>query len=230
MHLDSSGRAVPKARLAETITAYLIERIGAKVLRPGDALPSESDLAAQFSVSKPVVREALKALAARGLVDIRQGRATTVQALSSAPLNAFFGVAIRASDNGLREALELRRAIETETAALAAERATSTHVAALEEIVVRMRRDLKRLDAWLAADYAFHMLLVRCADNGLLVYLTEALGDVMKQSMQLLGSQTDLRDPKATLQRHECIFEATHPVVLAIAQDRRRRERPGRRS
>lgn len=228
-------------RRADAITAHLLERIGARVLRPGDELPSESDLALRFNVSKPVVREALNSLAARSLIEIRQGRPTRVLELSSAPLSDFFAIAIRASEHGLREALELRRALETETAALAAERATPVHIASLEEVLQHMRRNIGRLDAWLDGDFAFHMMLVRCADNALMLYLTEAIGDVMKQSMRLLGQQTDLRKPKETLARHEAIFnavrshdpqaarqamqmhfEATQPVVLAIARDRSR--------
>lgn len=247
----SSARAEPRlpsnsdrSRLSATIKDHLTQRIVAGVLRPNDELPSESDLAAQFKVSKPVVREALGSLAAFGLLKIRQGRPTIVQGLSSAPLDQFFGVAIRASENGLREALELRRALETEAAALSAGRASAQHIEHLGEIVASMRQHPQDLDVWLPADFAFHMALVRSAGNSLLQFLIEALSDVMRQSIRALGSQTDLRDPATTLKRHELIFaaicahdpvaaraamhahfEATQDVVLAIAQDRTRLSR-----
>lgn len=239
-----AGRSAPRGRLSDAITEHFTQRIATRVLRPGDELPSESELAAQFKVSKPVVREALGSLAALGVVAIRQGRPTTVQALSSAPLDHFFGVAIRGSDNGLREALELRRALETETAALAAMRASAPFIEHMGEIVEKMRAHLFDLDQWFDADYAFHMALVRSTENSLMQFLTEALSDVMRQSIRLLGSQMDLRDPRATLARHEAIyaavrkhdpaaaraamqthFDATQPTVLAIARDSGRRTR-----
>jgi len=237
-----AARNTPRGRLSDAITEHFTQRIATRVLRPGDELPSESELAVQFKVSKPVVREALGSLAALGVVEIRQGRPTTVRPLSSAPLDHFFGVAIRWSDNGLREALELRRALETETAALAAMRASSPFVDHLGEIVEKMREHLFDLDQWVEADCAFHMALVRSTENSLMQFLTEALSDVMHQSIRMLGSQMDLRDPHATLARHEAIyaavrkhdpaaaraamqthFDATQSTVLAIALDATRR-------
>jgi len=208
-----------RSRLSATIKDHLTQRIVAGVLRPNDELPSESDLAAQFKVSKPVVREALGSLAAFGLLKIRQGRPTIVQGLSSAPLDQFFGVAIRSSENGLREALELRRALETEAAALSAGRASALHIEHLGEIIASMRQNPHDLDVWLPADFAFHMALVRSAGNTLLQFLVEALSDVIRQSIRALGSQTDLRDPVATLKRHELIFDAieAHDPVAARA-------------
>lgn len=239
-----AARSTTRGKLSDAIAEHLTQRIATRVLRPGDELPSEAELAAQFKVSKPVVREALGSLAALGVVAIRQGRPTTVQPLSSAPLDHFFGVAIRWSENGLREALELRRALETETAALAAMRASTPFVDHLGEIVETMRKHLYDLEPWFEADYAFHMALVRSTENSLMQFLTEALSDVMRQSIRLLGRQMDLRDPKATLARHEAIyaavrkhdpvaaraamqthFEATQPAVLDIARDGSRSQR-----
>jgi GntR family transcriptional repressor for pyruvate dehydrogenase complex len=244
MPLVRPPRSSPRGRLSDAIAEHLTQRIATRVLRPGDELPSEAELALQFKVSKPVVREALGSLAALGIVEIRQGRPTTVQPLSSAPLDHFFGVAIRSSENGLREALELRRALETETAALAAMRASASYIDHLGELVEKMRAHLYELDAWLEADFAFHMALVRSTENSLLQFLTEALSDVMRQSIRLLGSQMDLRDPAATLKRHEAIFDAvrkhdpvaaraamqthfdaTQSTVLAISQDKSRLDR-----
>ena len=233
-----------RGRLSATVKEHLTQRIVAGVLRPNDELPSESELAAQFKVSKPVIREALGSLAGLGLVQIRQGRPTIVQGLTSAPLDQFFGVAMGVSENGLREALELRRALETEAAALAATRASPQHIERLGEIIASMRKCPDDLDAWLPADLAFHMALVRSTGNSLLQFLIEALSDVMRQSINALGSQTDLRDPATTLKRHERVFEAvcahdpeaaraamhahfaaTHDVVLAIGKDQTRLSR-----
>lgn len=232
---------ISSQRKSGPVAEKLLERICSHVLRPGDVLPAEAKLAEQFGVSNRVVHDALESLASLGLVSVRQGMPTVVQPLSSQPLHRFLEVAMRSSKNGLREAMELRRALETETAVLAAERARPEHCAQLGEIVERMRSTYDKVDEWIEADLAFHLMLVRCADNLLLEFLTEALSSAMRRTMVVLANQTDLRDPPATIARHVAIYEAvrqkdpeaaraamlahfdaTNPVLVAIAEDQSR--------
>ena len=85
-------------------------------------MPSESALADRYNVSKPVIREALTQLAAFGMVKIRQGRPAQVLGVNAAPLAEFIRLAMVASGQGLREAVELRQALETRIARIAAPR------------------------------------------------------------------------------------------------------------
>lgn len=239
---EPTSRMPDRARLTDAVTGYVLDRVANRSLRPGDALPGEAEFARQLNVSKPVVREALGRLSALGLVQIQQGKPTTIQPISSGPFQGLLRMAVQAHDNGLREALELRRALETEAAGLAAERATEAQLAELDAAVGAMRANMPDLEQWLAADFAFHVALARAAENRILELLVDALSDVMRYSMRLLGQQTDLRDPNATLARHVAIleavrardiaaarhameihFDATRSVVLAIGADAARR-------
>lgn len=238
-----------RPRLTASVTDFVMGRVAGRMLRPGDALPSESELARQLSVSKPVVREAMGRLAALGMVSVQQGKPTTIQSLSSGPFQDLLRMAVRSHDDGLREALELRRALETEVAGLAAERATPEQVTAIAEAAAAMEAGMTDIDRWLAADFAFHVALAQAARNRLLALFVDALSEVMRYTMRLLGTQTDLRDPRATLARHVAIldavragdvpaarramgahFDATRDVVLAIGADPERLARLGDRA
>ncbi|MCM0018894.1 MAG: FCD domain-containing protein [Tagaea sp.] len=234
-----------KQSLTGLVTQYVIERVSERVYRQGDALPSEAELARQLNVSKPVVREAMGRLAALGIVQIQQGKPTTIQGLSAAPIDQFLRLAVRATDNGLREAVELRRAVEAEIAALAAARATKLQVERVEEALARMRANIDGdFEEWLRGDFDFHVALARCSGNALFEHLLEALAETIRYTQRALGVQRDLRDPAATLRRHEAIVEAlkardpaaaraamiahftpSEAVIDEIARDKRRLER-----
>eukprot|EP01042_Synura_sphagnicola_P011129 gene11129-14232_t len=82
---DIAALQPDKQRLTEAVTQFVIDRVAERVYRPGDQLPSESELAKRLNVSKPVVREALGRLSALGIVQIQQGKPTTVKGPSVAP-------------------------------------------------------------------------------------------------------------------------------------------------
>ena len=234
-----------KQRLTEAVTQFVIDRVAERVYRPGDQLPSESELAKRLNVSKPVVREALGRLSALGIVQIQQGKPTTIKGLSVAPLDQFLRLAVRVTDNGLREAVELRRAIEVEVAALAAERATPLQLEPVEVALEKMRANIDGdFERWLQGDLAFHVALARCSGNALLEHLVSALVDTIKFTQRALGMQRDLRDPTATVARHQAVVDAikardpaaariamtTHfavsdAVIAEIARDHRRLDR-----
>ena len=119
--------------------ARLSEAILDGRLPAGGALPSEARLAENFGVSKQVVREAIRQLAALGVLEIGQGRATRVRAMDAEPLGRFWRFAVGDTRAGLAEAVELRRIIEPQVARLAARRAEAEGLAALEAALARMR-------------------------------------------------------------------------------------------
>lgn len=230
-----------RPRLADSVSDSLIEMIAAGELRPNDALPSEADLAERFNVSKPTVRESLKQLALFGMVEIKQGKVARVRTLDSSALEGFFRLAVRSSDSGFRDALELRRAIEIEIAELAAARATQSAIREIEAAYQVMANSLDSLDPWLEGDFAFHMALARASQNTIMLNVIDGLSGVVRYTMRVFGAQSDLRDARATLARHRGIldaiishdtaaassamrqhFDATRPFISAIAGDRSR--------
>jgi GntR family transcriptional repressor for pyruvate dehydrogenase complex len=232
--------AAPRQRLSDHVVGQLLEGIATGRLAPGEELPPEAALAQRFGVSKTVVREALGQLAAMGAVLIQQGRPTTVLPPSAAPLATFFDRAIRSRPEGLREAIELRRAIETEIGALAAVRAAAADIETLAALVATMRSVRDTVDPWVEADLAFHLALARAAGNALMLFLMEALAPAAKHVMRLMQDRRDLRDARRTLARHERIlaairkqdpdaarlalhahFDASRDLIEAIAPARR---------
>ena len=131
------------------------QRILTGELRSGDRLPTERELAEQFQVSRTAVREALKILAQKGLVDMRPGRGTKVIDGANEALSHSLGLVMKlklGEVGGSNMLVEVREMLEVEIAALAAARATDTDVAALREAVLAMDAHLCDADAFIVAD------------------------------------------------------------------------------
>lgn len=202
-------RIADRPRLAARVVTHLTREISTGVVAPGAPLPSESTLADRYNVSKPVIREALTQLAAFGMVAIRQGRPARVVGVNAAPLAEFIRLAMVASGQGLREAIELRQALETQIARMAALRREAAGIDAMAGALRDMAAcgdDVKR---WAALDCAFHLGLARAAGNRLMLHLMEALAEPIRQSIEIITAQRDLiADRGGTLARHRRIFEA----------------------
>ncbi|MBS7700110.1 MULTISPECIES: FadR/GntR family transcriptional regulator [unclassified Chelatococcus] len=194
--------------LSSRVADRLIELIALKEFGVGDPLPAESELAERFGVSKPVVREALKQLAVFGVVELRQGRVARIRALDSSALEGFYRLAIRSSDNGFREAVELRRAVEVDLAELAAKRGTTETLAPLHAAFLKMQRNVDSLEPWLEGDFAFHMALADASGNSIMRHTLHGLSGVLRYTMRVLGLQSDLRDARVTLRRHQLVLDA----------------------
>jgi DNA-binding FadR family transcriptional regulator len=130
---------MPTQLRRETLSEQVAERLIASIeqdhLAPGALLPSEATLAAEYGVSRPVVREALKALAAKDVIAIANGKGAIVQPMSSAPLTDFFARALRNRHATAVELLEVRKGIEVQSATLAAQRRTDAELAALQRVL-----------------------------------------------------------------------------------------------
>ncbi len=193
--------------LSDSVSRKLTELVVVGALKPGQQLPSEAALASQFGVSKPVIREALRMLAARGIVEIRHGKVATVCSPTAEPLRTFFEFAVGNTQKGLMEAVELRRVLETAIAQLAAERITDAEVSRLQGIVATMRDSLETLDPWADADLDFHIQIAECAQNNLMLFLVKGLSSVFRESMLRVHCRRRPDERYATLLHHVKILE-----------------------
>ena len=176
-------------RLADGVLAALSQAILDGRLKPGEALPSEAALAASFGVSKQVVREAVRQLAALGAVQIGQGRATRVVEMTDAqPLARFWRFAVGSTREGLAEAVEMRRILEPQVARLAAKHATPDGVAALRGALKRMDAALGDVPAWIPADLDFHEQLGRMSGNRLVRLQVQGLRPVIEEVLRHFNS------------------------------------------
>jgi GntR family transcriptional repressor for pyruvate dehydrogenase complex len=171
--------------MTRSLTQSVVDRIEELVLgelEPGAALPSESDLATGLGVSRLTVREAIRSLQARGLVEIQRGRRPVVAWPNARPVGDFFSSVIRRDPRQLLDLLEVRLALEVQIASLAALRAGRAAVAAMELALDAMRRTSHDPDAIGAADLRFHESLAAASGNRLLAHLMEAMEEPLRTS------------------------------------------------
>ncbi|MAT95126.1 MAG: GntR family transcriptional regulator [Halioglobus sp.] len=150
-------------RLYLQVAQQLQGLIESGAIEVGARLPSERDLASQFGVSRPTVREAMIALEIAGLVEVRSGSGVYVLARPDHP-----GRVAQMQGPGPFEILEARRLIEGETCALAAQRIDAQQLARLQELVDEMAEENRREVVTEQADEAFHCLVAEAAGNSAL--------------------------------------------------------------
>ena len=143
---DDDGRAgpetrfaiVPRSTLPEEIANRMLRQIKEQELRPGDKLPAERQLAQMMNVSRPVVREALRALALMRVVDIRQGDGTYITSLEPEQLISHLDFVFPKDSVALVQLLEARRVVEAGNVRLAAQRISEADLAELDALVVSL--------------------------------------------------------------------------------------------
>src|SRR5262249_31272166 len=176
----------PEARLAGEGVKPMAEPIRRGWLAPGARLPTEQELMAAFGVSRTVVREAVAALRADGLVTTRQGSGAFVAADASR-------VPFRIDPEGLSsiedvlDIMELRLAIEVEAAALAAERITPSTLAPIRRALRAVEVALRKSEGAVLEDFAFHRAIATASGNVRIAELLEFLGHhvIPRQSIRV---------------------------------------------
>src|SRR5512146_1226083 len=103
-----SAKAATPSRLADSVSDQIAAALFDGRISPGEALPSEGEIATDFGVSKPIAREALRQLSAAGLISTQQGKVARAKALNGEPFERIYGYAVRSSLERLREANEMR--------------------------------------------------------------------------------------------------------------------------
>ena len=170
------------ARLYEQIVAQIEKQILTGKLRYGDRLPTERELAAQFRVSRTVVREAVKALQEKGLVQSHPGRGTFITDGTARAVRHSLGFMLRVgSSQGASDLAEAREILEPEIAALAATRATTEQVEAIRQTVALMERARDDADAFVEADLQFHLALAQATQNPLIPTLIDPIVDLLRE-------------------------------------------------
>lgn len=167
----------PAVRLADQVADALAAEIRGGRLNEGDRLPTEVALAAQFGVSRTVVREAVSRLKSLGLVDSRQGSGVYVRAAGVEPLR--FEMPHVASREAVIQMVELRRALEAEVAALAAERRTPQDLQRIRDAIAALQAAVAAGRNGAEEDVRFHRAIAEAARNpfliGTLQYLRQFL-------------------------------------------------------
>jgi GntR family transcriptional repressor for pyruvate dehydrogenase complex len=197
---------VDRSTLPEAIASRLLDLIRAERLRPGDKLPAERELAAAMHVSRPVLREALRALAIMKVVEIRQGAGTYITALEPQQLVAHLDFVFSKDPVALAQVIETRRIVEVGNARLAAERMTADRLAQLEDLLERLRGTVGDPDAFSTLDIAFHDAVGEAAGNFLLAQFMAIINTLGKVSREHTGALRAARE--RALGDHVAILDA----------------------
>jgi GntR family transcriptional repressor for pyruvate dehydrogenase complex len=165
--------------LSERANEQIESLIVSGAIRPGDRLPPERELGEMLGVSRTVVREAVKSLAAKGLVEVRTGAGTYVKKIGSEIMRAPLDLLLRASVLRSDEIHEVRAMLEIRIAELAALRARPDDIRAMEETIELLKNRSITPHEYATADVAFHRHLAVATRNHLLLALVQSLQGVM---------------------------------------------------
>lgn len=186
------------SRLHREVMRVVIADVVSGEIPPGEMLPREADLAAQFSVSRGVARECIRGLEERGLITVKHGRGATVtEDVSWDMFSPEILTALLDSARGtevLREYLECRRILEIEASGLAAERATADALTTLADMLARMTSSAGRArtnpaaeDLYHEADIAFHRAVISATGNKALGRMTEPIHRALAEARRPLA-------------------------------------------
>lgn len=182
---------IQSERLYERIVSQIEQRIEAGDLKVGDRLPSERELAEQFAVSRTAVREAVKALRQKGLVEILPGRGTFITNGTSDSVRSSLDMLIKmGSTKGSGYMVEVREILEPEIAALAATRITEEYIATMQEAVNIMDTALDNVDLFVEADLDFHLALAEGTQNPIIPILVDSIIDLLRKQRKRIGLTT----------------------------------------
>ena len=175
-------KVIRSSRLYEQIVQQVEDSILKGVLKPGNQLPPERELAQQFGVSRTAVREAVKALREKGLVEAYPGRGTFVTEGTTQAVRQSLDRMIKIGQpEGSSFLAEVRSILEPEIAALAATRADEEDLTTMREAAEVMDNAMRDPDAYIEADLDFHLALAEAADNPIILSLIDSIVGLLRE-------------------------------------------------
>jgi GntR family galactonate operon transcriptional repressor len=201
--------------LKRSLCNQLVDDLGGEIVRgalqPGDALPNEGALLSRYGVSRTVLREALQVLTAKGLLEARQRRGTTVQPRAAwsqlDPALLRWHGRLPANDPSLQQLMEVRRIVEPPAAALAAERAVSEDRRRIAAAYAGMEAAIDDVEAFIHADLEFHTAILEASQNLFLLPIAHAIRTTLLASLRLTNRQVE-ENRSISLPLHAAILEA----------------------
>jgi GntR family transcriptional repressor for pyruvate dehydrogenase complex len=206
--IPPSQGPIERRKTYELVTDRLVAMIGEGTLRSGDQLPTERELTDSFRVGRSSVREALRMLESQGVIrDASGGSFVVAEAMN--PLNSSLRLLLALDERaGLRDLFELRRILECEAAALAAERRTNDHLQEMDAAIAAMSDGLGEVggDAFIDADLHFHLALADATDNRLIVHSMHAVRDTLRRALMTVYGIPG--SPQSAIGEHRAIRAA----------------------
>lgn len=193
-------------RLSVQVAEQIEEMILSQRIKIEDRLPPERELCNQFGVSRTVIREAMRILEAKGLLASQGGSGTYVTALDTHDLSNSIGyyLAMQVDSVSYQKIMQVRKALEPQIAAIAAEQASPESIEILEDILNEMQREINNTDEFANNDVQFHVELAGATQNELFAALLSSFLDALYEVVLV----SNLGDPNEwTLNLHRAILE-----------------------
>lgn len=203
-------KPVPRtASLVERSEDHLEALILNGSLQPGQLLPTERELGEMLGVSRTVVRETIRSLAAKGLVEVTPGSGTYVRAIGPSIIRDSVNLLLRANSLSPEQIYEVRSVLEISVAGLAAERASAEDITALEEEIAMLWQEDLPAAEYARHDFLFHIRLAEATGNPLFLALINSISTVTIRTMSQMYAAG--RSPSDTLpartKEHSAIIE-----------------------
>lgn len=190
------------ARLSEQLAESLAIGIRDGQLPPGQRLPTEAELAQRFGVSRTVVREALSRLRTLGLIETRQGSGAYVKAVPGPALNDL-SLSLDGSIGAVLQMVEVRRALEAESAALAASRRTPAQLRKIKQALTRLERQVSSGGDGVEEDVAFHAAIAQASGNPFLLATLTYLSQFLREATRVTRANEARHDDLQRQVRNE---------------------------
>ena len=194
--------------LSEKIISKIFDALISGELKPGDRLPPERNLAEQFGVSRTVIRDAVKMLSGRGILQVKRGAGIFVATSEESMIGRLGELtdALPLQGAGLRDLFEVRKVLEVKAAEYAAQRRSAHHVERLRSVVEDACLHTEDLDVLNERDAQFHVAIAEASQNLVLVRVMLTLLDLLETSRRETLSIPGRA--KLSLKNHERIVEA----------------------
>ena len=209
--LLSALEPIPRVDLTEEVVRRFKALLTNGKLKPGGRLPAERDLAVLFGISRPSLRHGLKALELMGAIESRRRHGTFVSKSAANVLEEPLHFAVLLNSTSFEELYEVRRIVEVELAALAAQRATTAELEAVESCLAQQKASVDFGREFLSKDLEFHNLIARASHNALFAVFLGGLRRIMSDKMRVLleSPRADVpQSVQSTLDQHTDIVSA----------------------
>ena len=210
-----------KKHTTESIRTTILHRIRSGEWRPGTALPSERELMDEFGVSRIPLREAIAGLRALGVLHTRPGSGTRVRRVDARTVAQLLPLIVTLEgERTFSQVFDLRLAVESQTAALAARHHTDLDAVDLRDLLAKLKEDLDgNLEEAVETDLDFHVAIARATQNPLFEVLMRTLAELVKH-VQVQSCKDDPVRRRRAFDAHQAIVDA----ILARDADRARAE------
>lgn len=204
-------KKIKQKKIYEEVAEALLEMIKSGQLKPGDRLDSVEQLATSFQVGRSAIREALSALRAMGLIEIKHGEGTFVKSFDANQLFFPLSIAVLMNREDVTHLLEVRKILESGNIVLAARNRDEKDLRELENILQEMKAEQGNGEIGEKADYRFHKAIATATHNPLLSALLEQVSGLMMETQRetrRIGLFSQQKTSERLYEEHARIYAA----------------------